>query len=790
MRRRHAIAVSGIVQGVGFRPYIYNLACRHALGGLVKNQSGGVWIEVEGEAGSLDQFLVELTTKPPPLAQIDAIRYTTLSPCGEQQFHIEASDGTETTQIFIGPDIATCDSCLREMLDPEDRRYRYPFLNCTNCGPRLTIIKGAPYDRERTTMAGFALCPACRAEYDDPANRRFHAQPTCCARCGPRLQVLDRQGQLLGVEDPLAYAIAALHLGQIGAIKGLGGYHLACAANQDQAVAELRRRKQRDDKPFALMVADLRAAQELCEVSAAEGALLLSSSRPIVLLRRRPEAAVAPQVAPGNPYLGVMLPYTPLHHLLLHGLRGVPLVLTSGNQSDEPIAYEDNDALQRLGGIADFFLTHNRPIHLRCDDSVTRVVAGEELPIRRSRGYAPQPLELPLECPRPMLALGGQLKNSFALGRGRHAFLSHYLGDLDHYQAYRAYTEAIAHFEALFGFRPEALVHDLHPDYASTEYALRRTQARSASGGTVPALALGACVRRSQEAGNGLRLLAVQHHHAHLASCMAEHGLQGPVLGVTFDGTGLGMDGTIWGGEFLTGDYRGFERRGRLRQVAMPGGEQAIREPWRMALAYLLDAGEDCSLLGPDISSLTRNTMTRMIENQFQCPLTSSAGRLFDGMAALAGVRQRVTYEGQAAIEWEWLASTILADGAYPFAVAETVEGPTPVRTLVVDVRLLVRAVAAEVRGRTPAAIIGRRFHSTMVEIIVTVCGRLRSWTRLDQVVLSGGVFLNALLSVEVTERLTEDGFRVYRHRRVTPNDGGLCLGQLAIAAALVGDGV
>jgi hydrogenase maturation protein HypF len=760
MHRRHAISVSGIVQGVGFRPHVYNLARRHGLAGLVKNDSGTVWIEVEGEDAILDQFLTELTTNPPPLARIAAVRCTSLTPCGEQLFRIVPSGNGETSPIFIGPDIATCDDCLRELFDPADRRYRYPFLNCTNCGPRLTIIRGVPYDRERTTMAGFGLCPACRAEYDDPADRRFHAQPTACARCGPRLQLLDRHGHPVAPADPLADAVAALRRGEVGAIKGLGGYHLACAADQEQAVAEVRRRKHRDDKPFALMVADLPAAEALCEIATPEKALLRSPARPIVLLRRRPEAVVAPQVAPGNPHLGVMLPYSPLHHLLLHDLVGVPLVLTSGNQSDEPIAYEDADALQRLAGIADFFLTHDRPIHLRCDDSVTRVVAGAELPVRRSRGYTPQPLPLPLECPRPILALGGQLKNSFALGRGRHAFLSHYLGDLDHYPAYRAYTEAVAHYERLFAVRPEVLVCDLHPDYGSTRYAQERAR------------------------DGGQRLLAVQHHHAHLAACLVEHGLQEPAIGVTFDGTGYGTDGTIWGGEFLVGAYHKFERRGRLRQVGMPGGDQAIREPWRMALAYLLDAGADPAVLAADVSSLTRATVTRMIPKQFQTPLTSSAGRLFDGVAALAGVRGRVSYEGQAAVELEWLSCRVPPDGVYPFGLEETVEGEPPVRTVVVDVRPLIREMAAEVRRGTAPAIIGRRFHSTGVEVIAAVCGRIREWTGLEAVVLSGGVFLNALLTAEVTERLTRDGFRAYRHRRVPPNDGGLCLGQLAIAAA------
>jgi hydrogenase maturation protein HypF len=493
-------------------------------------------------------------------------------------------------------------------------------------------------------------------------------------------------------------------------------------------------------------------------VTPAEQALLVAPQRPIVLLRRRPGAPVADEVAPRDPGLGVMLPYTPLHHLLLNALDGRPLVMTSGNRSDEPIAYDDRDALTRLAGIADVFLTHDRPIHLRCDDSVTRVVAGGELPVRRSRGYAPQPLDLPVVCHRPILALGGQLKVTFALGRGRHAFVSHHVGDLDDYEAYRAYVEAIRHYERLFALQPELVVHDLHPDYASTRYAWQR-------------------------AGSSPRL-AVQHHHAHVASCMAENGLDEPVIGVAFDGTGYGTDGAIWGGEFLTGDYRGFRRAAHLRYVPMPGGEQAVREPWRMASAYLIDAGLGGELLEQRVPPAALATVRKLIERRLNAPLTSSAGRLFDGVAALVGVRQRVSYEGQAARELEALASEVAPDGAYPFDIQVTNEGDPPAATLLVDTRPLIAEVAAEVRlGCAPTGI-GRRFHSTMVEIVAHVCARIRAETGLAVAVLSGGVFLNALFTREVSARLAGDGFRVYRHRRVPPNDGGLSLGQLVVAAA------
>jgi hydrogenase maturation protein HypF len=756
---RRAIEVSGIVQGVGFRPFIHDLATRLGLNGFVKNQTGGVLIEVEGEGESLDRFCGELITRPPPLARIDGVACSPRDQIGDSEFRIESSEVDRSGAIFISPDVATCDDCLRELFDPRDRRYRYPFLNCTNCGPRLTIVQAAPYDRVRTTMASFAMCEACRAEYEDPRDRRYHAQPIACPRCGPRLAAIDCQGQPIETDAALALGIALLKDGKIAALKGLGGYHLACLAGDVAAVAELRKRKHRDQKPLAIMVKNVLAARAICEVNRCEEALLTSPQRPIVLLPRRPGAAVAPEVAPGNPDLGVMLPYTPLHHLILNDLGGAPLVLTSGNASDEPIAYNDNDALARLAGIADLFLTHDRQIHLRCDDSVTRILAGSEMSLRRSRGYAPVPIELPSPCGIPILALGGQMKVTFALGRGRHAFLSHHLGDLDYYAAYRAYVEAIAHFERLFALEPELIVHDLHPDYASTRYARQRE-------GTVP-------------------LLAVQHHHAHLASCMAEHGLNEPVIGVAFDGTGFGSDGAIWGGEFLVGDYRGFRRAAHLRYVAMPGGERAIHEPWRMAVAHLRDAGASNDGCVRSMPAATIRTVEQMIEKGFNTPLTSSAGRLFDAVAALVGVRGAVTYEGQAAMELEWLATGMAASGAYPFECNRARGAEFPGAMLVVDTRPLIRAVVRDVAQGIPRAMISRRFHTTMVELIACVCDDLRRSTQLDSVVLSGGVFMNALLSIEATGRLEAAGFRVYRHGLIPPNDGGLSLGQLAIAAAL-----
>ncbi|OWK45315.1 carbamoyltransferase HypF [Fimbriiglobus ruber] len=749
--KRRAIIVRGLVQGVGFRPFVYGLARRLGLNGYVRNQTGGVWIEVEGEAEIIGRFLDGLTAEAPPAARIEDVSWESRTPVGDGDFRIEAS-AADGGPVAIGPDLATCDACLAELFDPSDRRFHYPFLNCTQCGPRLTIIISAPYDRERTTMAGFTMCPACRAEYDDPTDRRFHAQPVACPACGPRLSLVDGDGSPRSVADPLGEAVAAVRAGQILAVKGLGGYHLACDAGNEGAVAELRRRKHRDEKPFAVMVADIEAAKRLAEVSDAEATLLRDPRRPIVLLRRRPSAGLAAGVAPGNPAVGLMLPYTPLHHLLLRDAGG-PLVMTSGNRSDEPIAFDDADAITRLRGIADQFLTHDRRINIRADDSVTRWSAGAEAPVRLSRGYAPGTVSLACECPEPTLAVGGQLKSVFALGRGRQATLGHHLGDLDHAEAFRAFTAAVAYYEQLFGFKPAVLVHDLHPDYASTRYALERDD--------VP------------------RRIAVQHHHAHLASCLAENGLDEPAIGVTFDGSGYGLDGTIWGGEFLVGDCGSVRRAAHLRAVPMPGGEQAVREPWRMALAYLVDAGVEPAILSPAVPTVSLRTARQLLTKRALAPLTSSAGRLFDAVAAIAGVRHRVSYEGQAAIELEGLAATAAPDESYPFEVTAGAEAWE------IDCRPLVAAVERDAARGEFAARIARRFHTTLVEIIARTCDRLRVESGLSLVALSGGVFHNGLLLGETVARLQADGFRVCRHRRVPAGDGGLCLGQLAVAAAV-----
>lgn len=750
--QRRLIEVRGIVQGVGFRPHVYSLARRMGLGGFVQNRLGAVRIEVEGELASLDRFCAELEQHPPALARIESVSCQQRMPIGEYEFSIVTSAAAGNGQALVTPDLAVCPECVAELFDPTNRRYRYPFTSCAHCGPRLTIVTGAPYDRSRTTMASFALCPQCQAEYDDPGNRRFHAQTTACAECGPRLTLYGARGEPLAADDPLATFAAALRQGKLGAIKGLGGYHLCCDASNAQAVEELRSRKHRDEKPFAIMVANAAAAAAFCEVNPQEHESLLSPCAPIVLLRRRAtsKGTVADAIAPGNPFLGVMLPYTPLHHLLLEAMSPVPLVMTSGNRADEPIAYRDDEALLRLADIADLFLTHDRQIHVRCDDSVTRIVTGRELPVRRSRGLAPAPIRLPLSCPRPILAVGGQLKGAFALGSGSQAILSHHLGDLDQLEAYRAFERDMTLYQQLFGIEPQIIAHDLHPDYASTRYA----------------------------EATDLQQVPVQHHHAHLASCMAEHSLSEPVIGVIFDGAGLGTDGAVWGGEFLVGDYRGFQRAAHLRYVAMPGSEQAAKEPWRMAASHLLDAGRDLECLKLVAWPAGLRTVTTMIERKMNAPLTSSMGRLFDAVAAIAGIRANSSYEGQAAIELEWQAMRA-TDRAYAWEVAKA----SAAASWIIDTRPMIREVAQDVARGVASTVIARRFHSTVVEWIADVCTRIRTATGLAEVVLSGGVFMNALLTSESVERLTEQGFTVFTQRTVPANDGGLSLGQLMIAA-------
>jgi hydrogenase maturation protein HypF len=744
---RTAIRVEGIVQGVGFRPFVYTLATGLGLAGFVGNDVDGVFVEVEGSKAAVTEFLRQLERDPPPLARIERVIARPVTPNGDTSFAIAPSPPAGPRRTLVSADTATCADCLRELADLNDRRYRYPFINCTNCGPRFTIVRDVPYDRPFTTMAPFAMCPACAAEYHDPADRRFHAQPTCCPACGPRLTLHDRAGQPLP-GDPLTRAAELLDTGHILAVKGLGGYHLAVDATCDQAAATLRAGKHREDKPFAVLAADLAQARELVEVDEAAAALLTAPARPIVLLPRRPGTAIAPAVAPGNRSLGVMLPYTPLHHLLVRAVARHPIVLTSGNVSDEPIAYRDDDALERLAPIADAFLRHNRAIHIRTDDSVTRSFRGRPMLIRRSRGYVPEPVSVAAGFPRPVLACGAELKNTFCLAKGRHAFISHHIGDLENAETLRSFTEGIEHIRRLFDIEPKVVAHDLHPEYLSTKYALDL---------------------------DGVDLLGVQHHHAHIASCLADNGADGPVIGVAFDGTGYGTDGTIWGGEFLIADLAGFERAGHLAPVPMPGGAAAIRQPWRMAAAYLGPGAPDHL----DVKRRNQDrwaAVTAMAAKGVNAPLTSSAGRLFDAAAALLGVRDTINYEGQAAIELEQRADPA-ETAAYPAAVV----AGHPFQVRAAD---LLTALVSDLTDGVRAPVIAARFHHGVAAAIEAGCLLLRERHGLDTAALSGGVFQNMLLLHATAARLEARGFRVLTHSRVPCNDGGISLGQAVIAAA------
>lgn len=764
---RIRVRVRGVVQGVGFRPFVYGLACHLGLGGFVGNDGLGVLIEAEGPARALDCLVEALTRQAPPLARVEQVEVERIAPAGQTDFSISASGQTGPRTVLVAPDTGTCADCLREMADPADRHHGYAFTNCTNCGPRYTIVRELPYDRPGTTMAAFALCERCEREYADPLDRRFHAQPVCCPECGPRLELRGADGSGPAGDcdgDPVARAAELLAGGAIVAIKGLGGYHLAVAAANEVAVGTLRQRKHREERPLALMVPDVDAARRLCAVDDVEEGLLLDPARPIVLLERRPDAEVAPSVAPRRRGLGIMLPYTPLHHLLTSA-HPAPLVMTSGNLSDEPIAYRDDDALKRLSGVADAFLVHDRAIHTRVDDSVMRAARGGPLPIRRSRGFAPAPLTLPWEFPRHVLACGPELKNTFCLARDRHAFVSHHIGDLENHETLQSFTEGIEHFRRLFSITPQVVAHDLHPEYLSTKYAVEYWDAEYGDA----------------EYGDA-ELVGVQHHHAHIASCLADNEVAGPVIGVAFDGLGMGEDGTLWGGEFLVADLAGFTRAGHLATVPMPGGARAVREPWRMGAAYLDAAyGSDWPDIAPARALLSRqgerlNQVAAAARAGLNAPRTSSAGRLFDAVAALAGVRDVVSYEGQAAIEFEQV-----ADPSEQGLYTARIEGGSP---LVVRGADLVSAALDDVDAGVATPVVSARFHNGLAAIVVEVCDLIRRDTGLATVALSGGVFQNVVLLERCVAGLEASGFRVLTHRRVPPNDGGVSLGQAAVCGA------
>jgi hydrogenase maturation protein HypF len=756
------------VQGVGFRPYVYRLATELGLGGFIRNDERGVELEVEGAAAAVAAFLERLPAEAPPLAAIERVAAEEASLRGETEFSIsESSGGGGAPEALVSPDFATCEACLAELFDPGDRRYRYPFVNCTDCGPRFTIVRGVPYDRPLTTMAGFQMCDRCRAEYEDPLDRRFHAQPNACPDCGPRAWLATAGGGELDREDAVAAAAAALREGRIVAIKGIGGFHLAARADAEPAVAALRSRKHREDKPFALMAPDIAAARALVSLDGEEAALLEGRERPIVIARRRQSAAVAPSVAPLTPDLGVMLPYSPLHHLLLAD-TGAPLVMTSGNVSEEPIAYGDDDALERLGEIADLFLLHDRPIETRTDDSVLRSVAlggdgaAGPLMIRRSRGFVPASLDLPLASP-PLLACGAELKNTFCLAKGRRAWVGHHIGDLENFETLSSFREGVEHFQRLFAIGPVAVAHDLHPDYLSTKYALER---------------------------DGVEQLAVQHHHAHLAACLAEHGELGPAIGAIYDGTGYGPDGTVWGGELLAGGVRGYERAGMLFPVRLPGGAAAIRQPWRMACAWLAQAsGEERPAIPRTLADRVEparwDEVCELLRTGVASPPTTSMGRLFDAVAAICGLRAAVNYEGQAAAELE-AAADLTAGRRYRLPILEG--GSERGGALLLDARELVRALAADAEAGMPIGAIAAGFHEAVaLATAEAVAGEARR-REIGLAVLSGGVFQNRLLLEQTAAHLAGRGLRVLVPRRLPPNDGGISYGQAAIAAAILAD--
>ena len=742
---RTRIRVTGTVQGVGFRPFVYRHAVALGLAGSVRNDSDGVLIDVEGDAAGIAELHRRLTDEPPPLARITGLvcEDVARSPAVAVGFRIVETDGAGAPNVAVSVDTAACPACLAEVADPADRRYRYPFTNCTNCGPRYTIVTSVPYDRPATTMARFTMCPACQAEYDDPGDRRFHAQPNACPECGPALAWRAPDGTVLGSgAGALDAAVDALRGGRILAVKGVGGFHLAVDATDAGAVAELRRRKHRDDKPFAVLVAGLDEAGAVAVLDNAATAALTSERRPIVLVPRRPGAGIADLVAPGLPELGLLLPYSPLHHLLAAG-AGRPLVLTSGNLSDEPIAHADDDAIDRLGPLVDGILGHDRPIHIRCDDSVARATGGRLQLLRRSRGYAPEPLVLPVAAARPVLALGAELKSTVAVAKGTMVVASHHIGDLEHLATYRSFRQAVDHLSRLYGVVPEVVACDLHPEYLSSKFA----------------------------ADQDLPVVAVQHHHAHVASCLVEHQRTAPVVALAFDGLGYGPDGTLWGGEVLVADLAGFERVAHLRPVPMPGGVAAIREPWRMAAVW---AGGD-AVAGVDAAA--RRAVLDLAERGAG-PVTTSVGRLFDAVAALLGGRRRVSYEGQAAIELEARARTVARSAAPSYEGAVAVDGG------VLDPTELVAALVRDRDAGVDAAVLAAGFHEALGRAAATLAARVAGERGIDAVVLTGGVFQNARLTEVVEGALHDAGLAVLVHQQVPPNDGGISIGQAAVAAA------
>jgi hydrogenase maturation protein HypF len=798
---RRRIRVRGIVQGVGFRPTVYRLAHERHLGGWVLNDAEGVLIEVEGSTGRIDDFLQTLQDHPPPLARITAVESQAVAPTGETAFGISPSAGGQRSAL-VSPDMAICPDCLRELLDPGDRRFRYPFINCTNCGPRYSIILDIPYDRPKTTMQAFTMCGPCQAEYENPADRRFHAQPNACPACGPQLSLHDAAGKRVACEDPVRAVREALLTGRIVAIKGLTGFHLAADARSEAAVRELRRRKGRDQNAFAMMAGSVEAIARRAVVEQPQRALLESKERPIVLVRQRAGHDLSPLVAPRSPYFGFMLPYAPLHYLVFEGDLS-PMIMTSGNLSEEPICREDDEAVHRLAGIADLYLMHNRPIHTVCDDSVTTIQRGRPLMLRRGRGYAPRPIDLPVESPQPILAVGPELKNAVCLVRGRQAFVSQHIGDLKNALAATYFEATVAKIQRLLEVAPTVIAHDLHPGYLSTRYA----RMRAADGR-----------ERTCPSGRRVRLVGVQHHHAHIASVMAENGLDGEVLGLAMDGTGYGPDGTIWGGEVLRASAAGFQRLGHLAYAALPGGDAAVEHPVRIAWSMLLAA------FGPDEAGRHRvgrlattsdkdlEFWAGMIAKGVNSPLACGLGRLFDAVSVLADVCNENSYEGQPAVELEAAAGDA-PDNVQPYEFALVEQGgmvtqlgghaafpagawPRNSVTMpptsspqgwIIDTRPVIRGVVADVETGRDRQDVSARFHATVTAMLLAAARRAQQETGLARIALAGGCFANDRLVRALAPALEADGFKVYVHREVPPGDGGVALGQAYVAATLAG---
>ena len=771
---RHHYKINGIVQGVGFRPFVYRLANERALTGWVRNSPAGVEIEIQGSAGLLASFECALSSEAPPLSDISTIIKEVIPVSATQGFSILPSTDGEP-DIQIAPDSALCSDCLREMFDPSDRRFRYPFITCTNCGPRYSIITAIPYDRPNTTMAGFPLCPDCQGEYQNPLDRRFHAQPIACHTCGPQMSLVTAQGAIMAARDEsVVQAVQLLKNGAIIAVKGIGGYHLAVDACNHAAVERLRERKKRDEKPFAVMAADIETARTLVQMDEREERLLCSPEAPIIIVKKRHGTLLSLLIAPHNGWLGLMLPYAPLHHLLMQN-NFIALIMTSGNISDEPVAFEDNEALHRLSGIADYFLLHDRPIHIRSDDSIVRVFQGKPLFYRRARGYAPRAVAIPFAVP-PLLAVGAELKSAVCYADGTRAVLSQHIGDLQNSATFDSFSHIATHLSRLLAIKPIRIACDLHPDYLSSRYA----------------------------EDSGLPLIRVQHHHAHMASCMAENGLDGEAIGIIFDGTGYGADGTIWGGEFLVGGYDSYRRAGHFRAAALPGGDAAVREPWRMALSYLYQAlGDAAFTIDHPVARILpegeRSLFAQMLRRGINSPLTTSCGRLFDAVAALLNLRHTVSYDGQGAIELEALAETDSdfksksppaplsqrggynhpsQGGEYSFTIVHHETMP-----LQVDFSPMFTDILADITHGIPSATIAHRFHQTVASAATEVCLRIAAATGLNRVIFSGGVFQNRLLTKMIYTALSQKGLHVFTHRLVPPNDGGIAVGQAAIAA-------